>query len=78
MLLHLADQAPLLAVGFELDLESVVDVRELVGREDGLDHDALDLFDAPDGALAVLLRLLALFLLLLLSLLCACFHLVSF
>jgi hypothetical protein len=62
VLLHLADQlggaagdSLLLAVRLEVDLERVVDLGQLVGREDRLDHDALDLLDAT-GAAAVLRR----------------------
>jgi len=48
---HLADQLPALALHVEVDLERVVDLGKLV-REDRLDHDARDLFDAAYVALA--------------------------
>ena len=44
VLLHLADEDAVLAA---VDRDRVVDLGELLG-EDGLDHDALDLLDAPD------------------------------
>jgi hypothetical protein len=44
VLLHLADEDPVLAA---VDRDGRGDLGQLVG-EDGLDHDALDLLDAPD------------------------------
>ena len=51
VLLHLADERLLLAAALDVDLERVVDVGQVVGREGGVDHDALDLLDTAGRGL---------------------------